>query len=116
MVSTSSEKSKQSAGDNQAADRSIDVYFSKSGIKAKWSPEKGTLLELAEAEGLAPENFCREGECGVCVTKIKAGSVYYILEPFACHRDDEVLICCSTPRLAQEGQTSGETAEVNLGL
>ena len=32
---------------------------------AAWSPERGSLLDLAETHGLSPEFSCRGGSCGV---------------------------------------------------
>ena len=68
-------------------------------------PESGTLLELAEARGLAPEFSCREGSCGTCRTRLIKGAVTYLKEPTAEVGEDEVLICCAVPALEQaEGE------------
>ena len=92
------------------------MAFAKSGIEAIWSPDKGTLLELAEAEGLAPAFACRSGICGTCATAIKCGDVDYLEEPSAPRGDDEVLICCSTPRSASGEATCGEDVGVIIDL
>lgn len=42
-----------------AADEPVPVYFAASAKEARWVPGSGTLLELAEARGLAPEFSCR---------------------------------------------------------
>ena len=76
---------------------SIPVCFAKSDIAAAWSPDKGTLLELAESAGLAPLFGCRSGICGTCATRITSGTVDYIEEPIASRAKGEVLICCSIP-------------------
>ena len=65
--------------------------------EARWTPESGTLLELAEARGLTPEYSCREGHCGTCRTRLLKGAVTYIKEPGASVGADDVLICCAVP-------------------
>ncbi|WP_095154218.1 pyridoxamine 5'-phosphate oxidase family protein [Pseudomonas sp. Irchel 3E13] len=73
----------------------VAVTFMDSLKEARWTPESGTLLELAEARGLSPEYSCREGHCGTCRTRLLKGAVTYIKEPSASVGDDEVLICCA---------------------
>ena len=58
------------------ADGPITVRFAKSGVEAQWSPDKGTLLELAQATGLSPDFSCRTGICGTCATKLTCGADY----------------------------------------
>ena len=80
----------------------VHVVFTESLKEARWTPESGTLLELAEARGLSPDYSCRAGNCGTCRAKILAGAVTYTQEPTAAVADDEVLICCAVPA-ASEG-------------
>lgn len=94
----------------------VDVCFAASNIDVEWSPDKGTLLDLAEAAGLDPAFSCRSGICGTCATRLKSGAVDYIEEPSAPHGDDEVLICCSTPRSTAGNATCGEDCGVILDL
>jgi ferredoxin-NADP reductase/predicted pyridoxine 5'-phosphate oxidase superfamily flavin-nucleotide-binding protein len=75
----------------------VPVAFMTSLKEARWTPESGTLLDLAEARGLSPEFSCRAGTCGTCKTKLLAGSVSYVNEPAAKVADDEVLICSTVP-------------------
>jgi ferredoxin-NADP reductase/predicted pyridoxine 5'-phosphate oxidase superfamily flavin-nucleotide-binding protein len=75
----------------------VPVVFATSLKEARWTPEAGTLLELAEARGLSPAFSCREGSCGTCRTKLLAGAVTYVKEPTADVADDEVLICSAVP-------------------
>jgi antitoxin MazE len=81
----------------QYGDGAATVRFAKSGVTAQWSRDSGTLLELAEAVGLAPVFGCRSGICGTCATRIISGAVDYIEEPLAPRREGQVLLCCSTP-------------------
>jgi ferredoxin-NADP reductase len=75
----------------------VSVAFMDSLKEARWTPETGTLLELAEARGLEPEFGCREGSCGTCRTKLLKGAVTYVKKPTARVDEDEVLICCAVP-------------------
>lgn len=77
------------------ATASVPVTFMDSLKEARWTPESGTLLELAEARGLSPEFSCREGHCGTCKTRLLKGAVTYLKEPAAKVGDNEVLICCA---------------------
>jgi ferredoxin len=94
----------------------VNVKFADSQIEATWSPDQGTLLDLAEAAGLNPDYACRSGICGTCATRIKCGTVDYIEEPSAPHGDDEVLICCATPRSTTGDASCGDDSGVVLAL
>jgi len=76
----------------------VQVRFARSGVDGEWTREKGTLLEFAEALGLAPAFACRSGICGTCTTRITAGGVHYVEEPIAARGAGVVLLCCSIPR------------------
>ena len=75
----------------------VPIAFTNSLKEARWTPESGTLLELAESRGLSPEFSCRSGTCGTCKTKLLTGAVTYVTEPTAPTTEDEVLICCAVP-------------------
>lgn len=89
----------------------VPVAFLESLKEARWTPDSGTLLELAEARGLAPEFSCRSGSCGTCRTRLIEGEVTYIKEPTAPVADGEVLICCAVP-----ARQEGGTQRVHLAL
>ncbi len=90
----------------ETADQSV-VTFAESGFEQPWSDGDGSLLELAEAHGLAPDYGCRSGTCGTCAVKLLAGKVAYPTEPTAAHADDEALICCAVPAAGSETLTLG---------
>lgn len=94
----------------------VVVKFALSGIEIPWSPEDGTLLELAEEVGLVPPFGCRSGICGTCKTRIVRGTVDYLVEPLAEHSRDEILLCCSVPHKVQAEVKGGENADVILDL
>ncbi|CAG4901376.1 2Fe-2S iron-sulfur cluster-binding protein [Paraburkholderia saeva] len=98
----------------QPAQSAVPVVFTKSGKEARWTPESGTLLELAEARGLAPEFSCRGGSCGTCRTKILQGAVAYPVPPAAEVAADEALICCAMPAAAEPGAQEAATLQLDL--
>ncbi len=85
------------------------VNFTRSGHRAAWTSAQGTLLELAEAQGLSPPYSCRAGHCGSCVTTLKSGRVTYAEPPAWQTGDGEVLICCARPAAA-----GGQAVELEL--
>lgn len=95
---------------------SVTVRFAKSALETEWTSDKGTLLELAEANGLNPAFSCRAGLCGVCATQIQCGIVDYVEEPTAHYADGEILICCSTPRSPSGTETCGDDVGIVLDL
>jgi hypothetical protein len=50
-------------------DGAVTIRFAKSGVDAQWLRDSGSLLELAEAVGLASVFGCR---CGTCAARITA--------------------------------------------
>jgi len=81
------------------ADRSpVPVRFAKSGTEAMWDPSKGTLLDLAESQGLRPAYSCRSGICQTCSTTIVEGDVDYLERPMATPEAGKALICSAYPR------------------
>jgi ferredoxin len=95
-----------------AATTATPVIFVKSGKEARWSPESGSLLDLAETRGLSPDFGCRGGSCGTCRTRIVEGAVAYLNTPDFKVTDDEALLCCSVPA----NEESGGSARLLLDL
>jgi ferredoxin-NADP reductase/predicted pyridoxine 5'-phosphate oxidase superfamily flavin-nucleotide-binding protein len=79
------------------ASEPVPVMFMRSAKEARWTPEGGTLLELAEQRGLTPEYSCRTGSCGTCRTKVLQGTVTYEQAPAFEVSADEALICRARP-------------------
>ncbi|MGE8065720.1 pyridoxamine 5'-phosphate oxidase family protein [Pseudomonas sp. NPDC089569] len=80
-----------------AATTSVPVVFQRSAKEARWQPDGGSLLELAESRGLHPEFSCRGGSCGTCKTRLISGQVNYPLPPAEVPDEGHVLICCAVP-------------------
>jgi len=55
-----------------------EVTFVRSNKTVPWSSGAGSLLELAEANGIRIDSGCRAGSCGTCVTAIRDGRVDYL--------------------------------------
>ncbi len=72
------------------------IHFDASGGSAVWRPGM-SLLDVAEAGGVAIESECRSGVCGRCATPIVSGRTGYQLTPFAETTPGEVLLCCAYP-------------------
>jgi ferredoxin-NADP reductase/predicted pyridoxine 5'-phosphate oxidase superfamily flavin-nucleotide-binding protein len=86
------------------------VAFVRSAKEARWTPQAGTLLDLAELRGLAPAFSCRRGSCGTCSAKILQGAVAYDSPPAFGVSEGQALICCATPA----GTAEGETLQLDL--
>jgi ferredoxin-NADP reductase len=82
----------------------VHVVFTESMKEARWTPEAGSLLELAEARGLNPDYSCRAGNCGTCRAKLLSGSVTSTQETTAEMADDDVLICCAVPAATEDDE------------
>ena len=92
----------------------VPVRFARSGIEATWEPAKGTLLDLAESEGLQPAYSCRSGICQTCATRVISGNVDYLEPPMVQQRKGQALICCAYPRA--QGDTSAVNEKIILDL
>lgn len=66
-------------------------------IDAVWRPEDGSLLDVADAAGLALPAGCRSGACGTCAQPVTAGSTAYLSEPVLEPPRPTVLLCCAVP-------------------
>jgi len=75
-----------------------EVVFAASGKTATWSPDQGTLLDFAEAEGIDPPSSCRQGVCLTCMCGLSEGEVDYLEPPTTDPDECNVLICLSRPK------------------
>lgn len=75
----------------------IDVAFERSGKTLKWSESRGSLLDLAEENGIPMDFACRTGNCGTCITAIKEGEVKYLVEPGHQVENGSCLTCIGVP-------------------
>jgi ferredoxin-NADP reductase/predicted pyridoxine 5'-phosphate oxidase superfamily flavin-nucleotide-binding protein len=75
----------------------VPVQFTRSGISALWDGSAGSLLELAESQGIPAEFSCRSGACGTCAVGIGGGAVKYTRDCGAQADPGQVLICSTIP-------------------
>lgn len=94
-----------------AAAEAVHVVFARTGKEACWDPSSGSLLDLAEQHGLAPEFSCRGGTCGTCRTRVLDGQVTYLVRPTAATDSSTGLICCAVPA---QGEAPGGRLVLDL--
>ena len=74
------------------------VTFARSNKKVTWDGSHGSILELAEANGVDLDFGCRAGSCGTCITAVKTGDVSYVEEPGSLPEQGSCLACISVPK------------------
>jgi ferredoxin-NADP reductase len=82
----------------EAGAPAIEVTFAKSGKTCPWKPNGHSLLEFAEAQGVAIDSGCRAGNCGTCLTAVKSGEVCYTVDHGAKPEAGSCLVCISVPK------------------
>jgi len=88
----------QQVGAAKDGAQSFEVVFERSGKTLTWRAEAGTILDLAEKNGVAIDYGCRAGNCGTCVTAVRAGEITYLGEPGASAESGTCLTCISIPK------------------
>jgi len=76
----------------------IVVSFARSGKQLPWPNACASLLEFAEASGIAITSGCRAGGCGSCQTTIVSGAVSYRQPPDYDPEPGTCLPCVCTPK------------------
>jgi ferredoxin-NADP reductase/MOSC domain-containing protein YiiM len=74
------------------------VTFTRSGLSARYDPDRGSLLDLADACDVPTRWSCRAGVCHTCVTPVLSGDVDYSPDPLEPPSAGEILPCCARPR------------------
>lgn len=75
-----------------------EVVFAAQARTIVWRRDEAlTLLEAAEAAGIAVDSACRLGDCGTCEVALREGTVRYTLAPAARPPEGRVLLCCAQP-------------------
>ena len=82
---------------SEHAERAIVVSFARCGKQLPWQSAAGSLLEFAEANGMAVTSGCRAGSCGSCQTTIQSGEVAYLQLPEYDPEPGTCLLCVSVP-------------------
>jgi len=81
----------------QAETAGCKVNFAKTGKACVWKQDSGSLLDLAEMNGVAIEFGCRAGNCGTCLTAIKDGKVKHLIDSGATLEEGSCLACIAVP-------------------
>jgi len=76
----------------------------------------GGHVDIELLKGLLPFEDYDFYLCGTCAKQIRCGKADYIEEPSVPRADDEVLICCATPRSTAGKASCGEDGGVILDL
>jgi ferredoxin-NADP reductase/predicted pyridoxine 5'-phosphate oxidase superfamily flavin-nucleotide-binding protein len=74
----------------------VPVRFERSGVSVHWNGE-GSLLALAEANGVDAPSGCRSGLCGSCAVGLSSGEVRYTRECGTQPEAGQVLMCSVVP-------------------
>jgi ferredoxin len=74
------------------------VTFTRSGLSVRYDPDRGSLLDLADACDVPTRWSCRAGVCHTCVTPALSGDVDYSPDPLEPPPAGEILPCCARPR------------------
>ena len=82
------------------ASKDVDVMvtFAKSGKTLPWRASAGSLLDLAESNGISVSSGCRAGGCGSCQTTIRSGEVSYQQTPDYDPDAGTCLLCVCAPK------------------
>jgi uncharacterized protein len=107
---------RHAAASDGNAEESVVVTFARSGKTARWRPDQGSLLDLAERAGAAPPSSCRSGVCGTCATRVLDGAVDYAQPPAHDVEPGEALICIGTPHPGPHLDDSPDREGVTLDL
>ena len=75
----------------------FEVTFARSGKTVVWTNAIGSLLDLAEDNGIQLDSGCRAGSCGTCVTALKSGEVNYLDDPSGEPEVGTCLACVAAP-------------------
>ncbi|WP_320775645.1 molybdopterin-dependent oxidoreductase [Streptomyces sp. CRN 30] len=78
-------------------DARATVELRRSGRRLTWTRADGTLLRLAEREGVRLPSGCRLGQCESCAVTVLDGRVTHLVDPPEDLPDDRCLTCQALP-------------------
>ncbi|MFD0448743.1 flavin reductase family protein [Streptomyces indonesiensis] len=73
------------------------VRFTRANRQVTWRKEDGTLLQLAEREGIRLPSGCRLGQCESCAITVLDGQVAHLVTCPEDLADDQCLTCQAMP-------------------
>jgi len=74
------------------------IQFARSGKTVEWKASFGSVLDLADDQGVKIDAGCRAGNCGSCLVAIKSGEVEYLGEAGAEVESGSCLTCICKPK------------------
>ncbi len=77
--------------------RAFKISFSRGGKTVDWSEKDGSILDVAESNGIALSSGCRAGNCGTCETAVREGKVTYLLDTGFKPKEGSCLPCVAVP-------------------
>lgn len=90
------------SSENEGSAERLEVRFLRSGITAEWTHSEGTLLDLAEKQGVEIPAGCRYGDCSTCLTSLVSGRVVYLHATGVTPEPGTCLPCSCRPETAIE--------------
>lgn len=75
----------------------VQVVFRRSNKTCSWDGSCGSILDLADANGVKIESGCRVGNCGTCLAAVTSGEVKYSTDPSAKIEAGSCLTCIAQP-------------------
>jgi ferredoxin-NADP reductase len=73
------------------------VKFERSARTITWDGSAVSLLEFAEAAGIALASGCRAGSCGECLVRVRSGEITTLKRPGFTVPENHCLACISAP-------------------
>ena len=74
-----------------------DIHFQGAGRTLQWNRSAGTILDLAEANGIHLPSGCKVGNCGTCATPVLDGGFRNLSRPAVPVEGGSCLVCISVP-------------------
>ncbi|MEP3047259.1 MAG: 2Fe-2S iron-sulfur cluster-binding protein [Roseibium sp.] len=90
-------KTSHAGSDDQTSDKELTIEFARSGKSVTWTAAQGTILDLAEENGVTISCGCRAGNCGTCATAVKRGNVSYVAKSANTPAQGTALVCIAQP-------------------
>lgn len=87
-----------SGGEPAGVAADATIAFRRSGKTVAWPAGCGSLLDLAEANGIPVRSSCRTGACFTCAARVISGEVAYVRELEDAPEPGTALICSAVPR------------------
>lgn len=78
--------------DNAENDGRFRIRFERSGAELEWTVESGSILDLAETNGVRLASGCRLGQCESCAVRVLSGSVRHMI--LNLETDDSSCLTC----------------------